>query len=652
MSTLRPLMLFLTLPFTAIPLTSQTKAQPRGWTVKSKVDQFTGEQTREVTLTVPANFEDRPGRARITATCGNARNTNGPFLTLEVSYHSEAQKDLGFETSGLDATVLPDFQSAMQLGFQTYINALSDPQAMYDKEIHAVRNTPVVRFRVKIDDQSTVGYSRSNYSNVVSINFFDGWSRENVLSPPYGTNQLPPAASLSVGLAAKHIIVELPVANADRPVVEIDLKDRVFRDYASHCPAGSGSSDSDSNANAGLAADGYALRVGKEYVQATFDTAAGFAQAFPNYLKTALEGSKLRSEDYAEETGFIVKAILACGSLTPEVAAGFYQDSASLAPGVSERLKACPSGDSIDVTAKVHGYTPHKKRGILILITPDDGYGFHKWGLGHRFTVKVEFASLSGDTAPNSSQGVNQNSYLIAKGLLEENSVGPGGSIPPRNHLQDARNHMGLRQYDAALADYKLTLIDKPDNTEAKTGVDAIQNLPRTRAAFVSGLGANGLWLDPQTNLLWTLADSDKDLYQSESYLYCANLKADGLSGWRLPVLPEVQAIYDPRISASYRIKGNIKLNGRGGWIWTQGVETTQGQNLRFFSFQTGAVHDEFAYNYANFRARAICVRPYQPDQDGIPFPLVAPASAAASASQPTPFGANMPANDLLHNAF
>lgn len=218
-----------------IPVPAQTQTKPGAWTTTVKHNVFDGDQTR-TTLSVAADFEGRRGTANITASCGDTGGSDSAFLALEVAYHSATDKDLGFEASELGTDVLPDFKTAMDSGFGDYVpRPFPDFRGNYLNAIEAVEHTPVVKFRAKIDNQKASGYSKSKYSNVLTLNFFDHWNSEQSFSPPFGVNRLPPVASLKAGFTAAHILVELPLTNGDRPLIDINLRDQTFRKFASHC---------------------------------------------------------------------------------------------------------------------------------------------------------------------------------------------------------------------------------------------------------------------------------------------------------------------------------------------------------------------------------------------------------------------------------
>jgi len=86
------------------------------------------------------------------------------------------------------------------------------------------------------------------------------------------------------------------------------------------------------------------------------------------------------------------------------------------------------------------------------------------------------------------------------------------------------------------------------------------------------------IWKDDATGLTWAVKDSGMAITPNEGHSYCANLKAGGLSGWRLPEIDELEAIYDSKQKKSYKSKGTIELSdacvlssstNRSGDIWT-----------------------------------------------------------------------------------
>ena len=83
-------------------------------------------------------------------------------------------------------------------------------------------------------------------------------------------------------------------------------------------------------------------------------------------------------------------------------------------------------------------------------------------------------------------------------------------------------------------------------------------------------------WTDPATKLMWAGQDNKKDIDWNQAKNYCSNLALAGYSGWRLPTIEELAAIYDPtqdtvlvihEKSGHYHIKGGIVLTVP--WVWS-----------------------------------------------------------------------------------
>jgi len=433
------------------------------WCVRTKTDPITETMTSNIALTVPTESNSRRGEAEVTATCGS--DPNNQVLSFTIDYHSPSDRNPKFETSVPDSSIMPDAEDATVAyehklyaaaaggvasgGIQGLAEGIlgveqSAAQGIADEE----QEPSMVKFRARIDHESVIAWSRDKYSNELMLSFFDGWEKLDILGPPFGKNEMPPAGSLSQGFKAHSILVELPLVNGDRPIVDIRLDDPVFRKFAAACPI------------------------------------------------------------------------------------------------------------------------PH--------------------------------------VAP------------------------PPPPPSPKDYLQDAKSHMVEHQYEAARTNYKQVLALDPGNAEASAGITALEGVEKRQQAFLESLDSYEIWLEPQSQLMWTTRDSEKALFAGDAYVYCGNHEFGGLSGWRLPTLPELQSIYDPQGIGTYHNKGGIELSGKGGWVW---VYSDGNQYLRFFSLTTGRYNEQFGYDYANFAAHAVCVRPYQPDQDG----LNNSPSAVASVVPPAP---------------
>jgi hypothetical protein len=110
-------------------------------------------------------------------------------------------------------------------------------------------------------------------------------------------------------------------------------------------------------------------------------------------------------------------------------------------------------------------------------------------------------------------------------------------------------------------------------------------------------------WVDPATGLMWTRKDNGSVIYYFEASNYCANLRLDGYSGWRLPTIDELVAIYIPNQNMDGSpIKGAILAHG---WIWSSSTEDDKAWAFGFgFNRRTLLPLSGYGDN-----RRALCVR-------------------------------------------
>lgn len=203
------------------------------WCVQTKTDPITETTTSNTVLNVPTESNARRGEAEVTAACGSGPANH--VLSFTIDYHSPSDKNPRFETSTLDSSVMPSMQDAIASGLQNEISMLANPDAVYAKVLDEGEAHSIVKFRARIDNKPVTAWSADKYTNELNLNFFDGWRRVDVLQEPYGKSELPPAGPLYEGIHARRILVELPLVNGDRPIVDLRLDDPVFRKFIAGC---------------------------------------------------------------------------------------------------------------------------------------------------------------------------------------------------------------------------------------------------------------------------------------------------------------------------------------------------------------------------------------------------------------------------------
>ena len=207
--------------------------------------------------------------------------------------------------------------------------------------------------------------------------------------------------------------------------------------------------------------------------------------------------------------------------------------------------------------------------------------------------------------------------------------------------LDQAKNCMLQGDFGCAAILFGRVLQRDPANQQASQGQSVVRELKEKQITFINGLQAAGIWLDGQTNLLWTISDSEKNVTWAEASDYCKTLRLDELVGWSLPTPTEFRGIYDPNAKARKFHKGLILFDNHyylrgpfdllGVWYWAangaQFVPLTG-------DFHSGEVPETSADKYGT---RALCVRRFVPNADGVDQAEIArlyPDIAAADASQ------------------
>jgi Protein of unknown function (DUF1566) len=112
-----------------------------------------------------------------------------------------------------------------------------------------------------------------------------------------------------------------------------------------------------------------------------------------------------------------------------------------------------------------------------------------------------------------------------------------------------------------------------------------------------------GVYLDPKTKLMWTIADNGKDIHWHEANEYAKQLRLGGFSDWRLPTIEELEKLYDLKGSGEYNIRKPFALTG--AWVWSS---TKEGSDSAWdFNFLFGERHRYLLG--PSYNARALCVR-------------------------------------------
>jgi len=129
-----------------------------------------------------------------------------------------------------------------------------------------------------------------------------------------------------------------------------------------------------------------------------------------------------------------------------------------------------------------------------------------------------------------------------------------------------------------------------------------------------------GYWVDPATGLMWAGKDNfGRDLNWPQALKYCLDLQLARYSDWRLPIISELEGIYDRSANAAglagkhnekpqpYHVKGDLFLTGlswsASHWAVPAGRPTLA---LRFDFINGGQFADEVDFRTAK---RALCVR-------------------------------------------
>jgi hypothetical protein len=151
-----------------------------------------------------------------------------------------------------------------------------------------------------------------------------------------------------------------------------------------------------------------------------------------------------------------------------------------------------------------------------------------------------------------------------------------------------------------------------PNSEVANSGIPAAQDRQGVPASPASQMKAPfGTWIDPATGLMWTLRDNRSDVNWKQAAEYCRDLRLAGYDDWRLPMVEELQGIYDAgaKVSGhccggtqvSMQVRGKLSLSG---WQWSSSQRAQYGTP---FSFYNGGRYTNLLSDRDG--GRALCVR-------------------------------------------
>lgn len=190
--------------------------------------------------------------------------------------------------------------------------------------------------------------------------------------------------------------------------------------------------------------------------------------------------------------------------------------------------------------------------------------------------------------------------------------------------LNEAQTDIDQHDYEGARTSYQSVLAMDPDNQAAKDGIAKVEALKQKQneaaearrqkqQAFMQGLEAAGIWLNPSNHqLMWTMKKSQQTLNWGEANNYCQTSTLGGLSGWRLPTLEEIDGIRPKSSRDPYRF-GPFDLSGWGIIsIWSS---TMAGSDAARAESPAGISAHPLSYHAGMYAA---CVRQFRPESDGL----------------------------------
>jgi hypothetical protein len=115
-----------------------------------------------------------------------------------------------------------------------------------------------------------------------------------------------------------------------------------------------------------------------------------------------------------------------------------------------------------------------------------------------------------------------------------------------------------------------------------------------------------GVYIDPETKLMWTIADNGEDIDWNEATEYASQLRLGGYADWRLPTIEELEQLHDSNNGNRIEIRKPFRLTSEN--IWSS---MREGRHLAsYYIFGPGILKDPVRIDRAT--ARALCVRRFR----------------------------------------
>jgi hypothetical protein len=102
----------------------------------------------------------------------------------------------------------------------------------------------------------------------------------------------------------------------------------------------------------------------------------------------------------------------------------------------------------------------------------------------------------------------------------------------------------------------------------------------------------NGTVLDTKTNLMWAAKDNGSDIKWQDAKFYCENYHGGGYTDWRMPMLDELEGLYDASKSRPAACYGRNSIHVATELIditcFCPWASETSGSDAAYFSFSNG----------------------------------------------------------------
>jgi hypothetical protein len=387
------------------PQVNQTAPPESGhWELRTVTDQMSGQSRLQAVMVAKADSNGRHYSFKVTATCTEK------ILAFTIT----SDKNLSFKQTQGASTV--DLNPALGTG------TVNTPRPQVN--LRARIDNGNIQNLVSVSDypyEATVVFIIQQASEMTLSRAFQGDFQDMVSNLKGMAMALAAAGTTAEAYHANSIMVELPLANGDAPILVIKPQDPYFRAYASKCAA----LDQSAFVNEVKAADGFVYGSKTVLPGRLFKgTAEAFAAAFPGFLQRAAPTTGFSAVTSQKDAAFIAQVVRTCAQITPQMAKSATDHTMVILSKLGDQYKDCFG--YINVSERLGTYNKDTERAIILHIDPVGPLTVGTtqsslWQSGQGFWATVYFTAvkdLDGGHVMVSSPDEVIAAFLIARAMI------------------------------------------------------------------------------------------------------------------------------------------------------------------------------------------------------------------------------------------